>query len=160
MRGVAAPGGLRLVERGAEPDRDHRVLQRHPPARVRVDIARGHTRHSEPLRQLGEQTIAPTVVPRERPLQLHPEAIRAERTQEAPADSGRGRVLAPLHARGESTVARAAGQAHQPLRIALDVLERHHRRSGLCRPHTRALVRTRDQPAEVSIAVACLAQQR
>ncbi len=40
--GVAAALGLGLVERGAQPDGDHRVLQRDAVARVSVHVAGGH----------------------------------------------------------------------------------------------------------------------
>ena len=62
MRRVAAPARFRLVERPAQPHRDHRVLQRDAIARVRVDVAGGDAGHAEPLGQLGEQAVAAPVV--------------------------------------------------------------------------------------------------
>ena len=65
---VAAPQGLRRVERGVLANRDQRVLQERPLTRVRVDVARGHARDAEPTRQRFQPPIERAVVALERPL--------------------------------------------------------------------------------------------
>ena len=82
-----------------EPHRHHRVLQRDPLARVRVDVAGGHARHPEPLGQLREQPVAAPVVAPEGPLELDPEAVGPEGAQQAPRDRGRARMVAAPRSR-------------------------------------------------------------
>jgi hypothetical protein len=99
-------------------------------------------------------------VPGERPLQLHAEPLRPERAQQAPRHRGGRGVLVALDPRGHGAVARAARQTDEPVRVALEVLEPRARRERVRRPVARALVRLRDQPAEVRVAGPVLAQER
>ena len=113
---------LGLVERRAQPHRDHRVLERDPLARVHVHVAGGDAGHSEPLGQLGEQPVAAAVVAPEGALELDAEAVGAEDRAAAGAPTAAASACSPrLDARGHRAVARAAGQADEPLGVALDV---------------------------------------
>ena len=172
VRGVAAPLGLRLVERLPEPDRDHRVLERDPLARVHVDVARGDRGHPQPLGELGQQAVAAPVVAPERALELDPEAVGAEDAEE-PAGRGRGLRVAPrLHARGHRAAPRAARQAHEPGGVRLERLQRDARLAvervlapaalgpALARPAASGPVRGGEDAAEVRVALARLAQER
>ena len=180
MRGVAAPPGLRLVERRAEAHRHHRVLERHALERVDVHVAGGHARHPEPLGQLAEQAVAAAVVAGEGPLELYAQALRPEGPQQPARDRGRAGMVARLDPAGHRAVAGAAREAHEPLGVVLDLLERHARlvvervlagpppgahagrRLGpaLARPAPGAPVGRGDQPAEVRVPLARLAQER
>ena len=60
------------------------VLQRRPPARVRVDVAGGDGRHAQAAGQLGQRPVARAVVAQERPLELDPQAIGAECVEQPP----------------------------------------------------------------------------
>ena len=114
MRGVAAPQRLRRVERRVVAQGDERVLQRRARVRVRVDVARRHRRHPQPLRQPGEPAVARPVVALERPLQLDAQALAPEGGQQPP----QRRLV--VHA-----VARAAAQADEPGGVLLERLQRH-----------------------------------
>ena len=180
MGGVAAPPGLRLVERHAQANRHHRVLERHALERVDVHVAGGHARHPEPLGQLAEQAVAAAVVAGEGPLELYAQALRPEGPQQPARDRGRAGMVARLHPAGHRAVTGAAREAHEPLGVVLDLLERHGRlvvervlggppsgahagrRLGpaLARPAPGAPVGRGDQPAEVRIPLARLAQER
>jgi len=96
MGGVPAPARLRLVERRAEPDGDEHVLERHPCARVRVDVAGGDRRDPEPLGELREQAVAPAVAAAVGALQLDTQVVAAEDLGEALAGRPRRRVPGPL----------------------------------------------------------------
>ena len=180
MGGVAAALGLGLVERAAQAHGDHRVLERGALARVGVHVAGGHAGHAEALGQLAEQPVAAPVALPVGPLQLDAKAIGPEDAQQPPGHRGRARMVARLHARGHRAVAGAARQADEPGRAALDLGQRHARllverilprppavdhlrrgvRPALARPAPRVPVRGGDQPAEVGVALARLAQQR
>ena len=90
MRGVAAPHGLRGVERQVVAQGDERVLQRRARARVRVDVA-GRDASGRPSRsrQLGQRAVARAVVALERALQLDAQVRRARRRRAAGAASAR-----------------------------------------------------------------------
>ncbi len=177
VRAVAAPGRLGLVERRAQPHGHHRVLKGGAVSGVRMDVSSGDAGHFEPLGQLGQQPVAPAVVAPEGPLELDPEALRPKGAQEP--SRPRSRLDGPVvHQTGHSTVARAARQADDPLRVLLEVGERD---AGLlvervlpgpdararplpahplARPAARPRVRTRDQATEVRVARPGLAEQR
>jgi len=125
-----------------------------------VNVAGGHARHADSLGELSEQAVAAAVVAAERPLQLDPEAVWAEGAQQAPRRGGGLRVLVALDPGRHGAIARAARQAHQSLGVALEVIQRRARRDRVRRAVARALVSERDQPAEVPVAGAVLAQQR
>ena len=127
VRGVAAPPRLRLVERRAQANRHHRVLERHALERVHVHVAGGHARHPEPLGELAEQAVAAPVVAGEGPLELDAEALRPEGPQQPARDRGRAGMVARLHPAGHRAVAGAAGEADEPLGVVLDLLERDAR---------------------------------
>ena len=179
VRGVAAPPRLGLVEGRAHAHRDHRVLQRGALTRVHVDVAGGHAGHAEALGQLGQQPVAAAVVAPEGALELHAKAIGTEDAQQPPGRRRGAGVVPGLHARGHRAVAGAARQAHQPLRAALDVGQRDARllvdrvlartaavddlgggvRPALARPAPGMPMRGGDQPAQVGVALAGLAQE-
>jgi hypothetical protein len=109
--------------------------------------------------------VAAAVALRERALQLDPEPLGAERAQQPPPHRRGAGVVAALDASPHRALARAAGQAHEPLGVALHVLESDGRlRGGLRRarraPLARAAVRLRDQQAQVAVAGRALAQER
>ena len=112
MGGVAAPPGLRLVERRAQAHRHHRVLERHALERVDVHVAGGHARHPEPLGQLAEQAVAAAVVAGEGPLELHAEALRPEGPQQPARDRGRGPGWSPASTRLATAPSRAQPERH------------------------------------------------
>ena len=159
VRGVPSPQGLRLVEGGAGADGHEGVLERDAIASVGVDIARGHAGNPQPLGELREVAVATAVAAGERALELDPEAIRPERAQKAPSDERRLGVELPVDPAPDRPVPRAAGQAHEAGRVALDLLERDARGRRLGRPLARPLVSLRDQPAEVPVARSVLAEQ-
>ena len=144
---VAAAHGLRGVERGVVAQGDEGVLQRRPRAGVRVDVARGHGRHAEALRQLGEAAVAGAVVAMEGALELDPQVVGAEDPQQPP----QARLVV-------DALARAAAQADEPGGVLLEHRERDPRgRLGLV---AVVHVRRRDDPAEVAPAGRVLDQQR
>ena len=177
--GVAAPARLRLVERRAQANRHHRVLERNALERVHVDVPGCHARHPEPLGELAQQAIAAPVVAGEGPLELDAEALRPEGPQQSASDRGGGRVVARLDPARHRAVAGAAGEADEPLGVLLDLAERDARLSvervlaGACRHVRRVPARSSpprpaagapmgrgDQPAEVRVALARLTEQR
>src|SRR3954468_19224226 len=110
--------------------------------------------------------FASPVAARERALQLDPEAIAPpERGVESPRDRRRIRELAARNPSRDRSLARAPRQAHEPLRMALDVLDADLRLRGGLRsarraPLARAPVRLGEQQAEVVVAGGVLAQER
>ena len=127
VRGVAAPPRLRLVERRAQANRHHRVLERHPLERVHVDVAGGHARHPEPLGQLAEQAVAAAVVAGEGPLELDAEALRPEGPQQPASDRG-GAGWSPASTRLATAPSRAQPERQtSPSAWLLDLLERDAR---------------------------------
>ena len=147
MRGVAAAQRLRRIERRVVAQGDERVLQRRARARVRVDVARRHRRHPEPLGQPGQPAVARAVVALERPLQLDAQVLAPEGGQQPP----QRRLV--VHA-----VARAAAQADEPGGVLLERLQRHGRRRLAV--IARVGVRAREDVAEVAPALLRVDQQR
>ncbi len=149
---VPAPLRLGALERRAVPDRDHRVLQRCPRRRMRVDVARDDRLDPQRLREIPKTRVSPHVAPLERPLELDEEALAPER----PCQPGGG-VRVP-HPEPEP---RAARQAHQTVVQLLQqrlVQGRIPRRLSLLRPGCR--MRGRQEPAEVCVAARALHEQR
>src|SRR5919198_2763345 len=96
-----------------------------------MDVAGRHAPNAEPLGQPREPAIARPVVTPERPLQLDQEAIAPEGLDQAPPERlGSSRLAGcraparPLEWRGKRAVASAAGEADQPLGVALERGER------------------------------------
>ena len=93
---------------------------------VGVHVAGGHARHAEPLGQLGQQPVAAAVVAGEGPLQLDPQAVGPEDRAAAAAATAAASAWSPASTRArQRAVAGAAGQAHEPLGVALHVGQRH-----------------------------------
>ncbi len=105
---VPSPVRLGRFERAPEPDGDQRILQRHPPPVVGVDVAGGDAGDAERLGELGEPAVSDPVPAPERPLQLDPEVVGAERPGEAAAEPGGEVVLPACDPPRERAVARAA----------------------------------------------------
>ena len=147
VRGVAAPQGLRGVERRVVAQGDERVLERCALARVRVDVARRHRGEPEPRGQLGQLAVARAVVAMERALQLDVELLGPE---------GRAQPLE----RGPvaDAVARAAAQADEAGGVLLQRLERHGGRRLVAL--ARMGVRAREDVAEVAPALLGVDEQR
>ena len=154
---VAAPLGLRGIERGVQAHRDQRVLQRRAVRRVRMHVSGRHARHSEPLGESLESSIARPIVAQERPLELNSQVVRPEGVEQAPE-----RALV-VHA-----AQRAPAQADQPLGMFEHVgqlSERLRRRSwaagagGRVQIPARVCVRARQDPAQVRPAGGILNQQ-
>ena len=141
VRVVAAPQRLGRVERRVLAHGDERVLQARAHRRVRVDVAGRHAGHAQALRERGEAAVQRAVVAGERPLELHPERVTAERREQA----AHRRLVA-------DAAAGAAAQADEALRVLLDVGERHRRRAERAArvrlPRVRP--RAREQPAEAA----------
>ena len=126
-----------------------------------VCVARRHRGHPKPLRQGGEPAVTRAVVAPERPLQLDPEAVGPEGPQQPPGQlGGAGRVPA-LPAPRHGAVAGAAGEADQPLGVALELVDGKRRRERLSHrlALSRAAVGLGDQPAEARPAPRVLDQQ-
>ena len=139
-RCVAAALGLALVEGRQQPHRDERVLQPRAVRVVGVHVARRDAGHAQALGEASEQPVARAVAAPERALELDAKAIAAEGRQQAlPVALGRA-------------VARAAGQAHDALRVLGDLRERRVRRRSLARVGARVRMRRRHEPAEVGVA--------
>ena len=83
---------------------------------MRVDVAGRHARHAEPPREPRQPPVAGAIVAQERPLQLDPQPVGAERVEQPPQ-----RELV-VHA-----AQRAAAQADEPLGVLEHRLERHVR---------------------------------
>ena len=116
-----------------------------------MDVTGGDGRDVEPRRQVGQSSVQRAVVPLERPLELHPEVVRAEGGEE-PAHGG---LVA-------DAVAGAAAEADEALGVGFDVLEGDvglgRRRAGPALARVR--VRVGDEAAEVGPALLGLDQQR
>ncbi len=108
-------------------ERHERVLQLGPGARVRVDVAGGHASDSQPPGERGQRAVAGAIVAGVRALQLHVQALRAERVEQPP---GRALVV------DAATDHRSAGTARQADE-ALGVVDHRlhvHRRLGVLAP--------------------------
>ena len=81
---VAAPRGLRGVERLADADGHQRVLELRARARVGVDVARGHAREAEAAGELLQAAVALAVAAVEGALELDPQPVAAEGVAQAP----------------------------------------------------------------------------
>ncbi len=128
---------------------------------MHVDVSRCDGGHPKPFGQFGEQPVAAAVVAGQRALQLDAEALGPERPQEPLGHLRSSRVLTPLEPRRHGAVARAAGEADEPLGVALEVGKRDLRRLGFAGGHRpRPGVGHRQEPAEVAVALARLAEHR
>ena len=117
---------------------------------------RRHTRALQPAGEGGERAVAGAVVAGVGPLQLHVEALRAERIAAAGGPSARARTVA------EHRSPRAAGQADEPLGVLEDALQVDRRLTPLApvRGVTGVGMGERDDPAEVAPAALVAHQQR
>ena len=129
MAEVAPPLGLRGIERRVQAHSHQRVLERSPPARVRMHVPGGHARHAEPSRDSLKAPVAGAIVPQERALELDPEAIGTERIEQAPE---RELVVHPAQ--------RAPAQTDQPLGVLQDVRQLDERLRGRGGPGAGGLV--------------------
>ena len=151
---VAAAFALAAVERGAAADRDERVLEQRPSRRVRVDVPRRDGLDAEVLGQVAERRVPPCIAALVGALQLDEEPLGAERGGEP-----RGAVLVVER----EPVARAPGEADEALVQLRDGLERDVGRQWLPIFAARmpsAGMRLGEDPAEVRVAQAALAEQR
>ena len=115
---VAAPLGLGAVEGRAVADRHEGVLQQRAPGGVRVGVARRHARHAGALGQPREVPRQAPVAPRAGVLDLHADVVRPEVAHQV-AHRLLGLPAPPAAPPGAAPgpVARAAGEAHQPLGV-------------------------------------------
>ena len=160
--GVTAAQRLGLVQGRSQPNRHHRVLQGEARALMGVGVAGRDRRDAEPLGQRDQPAIAGAVMSPERPLQLDPEMAGTEGSQQSPREvSGAGRIAA-FPAAGHGAVTGAAGEADQPLGVALELVDLDRRREGLAHPGalTSSAMGLGDQPAEAGPATRVLDQER
>ena len=142
-------------------DGGQRVLQVGAGAVVHVDVPGRYARDSEPLGDGGQPPISHPVASPEGTLELDSEAVAPEGLPQPPSEHERALDLSVLPAPRERPIARAPGQADEPLASLLQGLERQHGRQrlavgmGAC-----PRVRLRDQPTKVAIAVGVLDEQR
>ena len=151
---VAAPLALAPVERGAAADRDEHVLEKRAPRGVRVDVARRDRLDAEVLGQVAERDVPSRVAALVRPLQLDEEPLPPERGGE-PGSAVRVSEREP--------VARAAGEADEPLVQLRDGLERDRgleQHPVLLALGPRSRMSGREDPAEVGVAAARLDEER
>ena len=102
-------------------DRDEDVLQGGPAAVVGVDVPGRDAGDAEPLRERNEIPVARPVPTPERPLQLDPEAVGPERPGQPLADRLSSAVLTAGDPPRQGAVAGAAGEADEPLGVALEL---------------------------------------
>ena len=103
---VPAPLGLAAVQRGAAADGDERVLEARAGEVVRVRVAGGDGLDAERLGEVAQGGVPAHVAALERPLELDVEALGPE---------GAGELGCGVRVVHAETVARAAGQADEPL---------------------------------------------
>ncbi len=117
---------------------------------VRVDVAGDERPDARVRREVAQERVAAGVAALERPLQLDVEALRPE---------GAGELDGHVRVAHAEPVARAAGEADEPvvqLRQQRRV-ERRRQQLSLLRPRVR--VRRGEEPAEVRIALRRLDEQ-
>ena len=128
---------------------------------VRVDVAGGDGGHPQPLGEPGEPAIAAAVAAPEGPLQLDPEAVPPEGTEQPPGGLRSCRHVPPLPGGGKHSGPGASREADQALGVLFELLQRHRRLPGAAlRVVARVGVRGREQAAEVAIADRVLSQER
>src|SRR5690349_19969993 len=98
---------------------------------VSVDVAGRHDRDSQLARELRERAIASAVAAPERPLELDPEAFRAEHGPQPPSEALGLVEDAGLYAPCEQPVTREAREADEAVRVLFELVERDARRRGL-----------------------------
>ena len=143
---VAAPQRLGGVERGVVGERHERILQLGPGARVRVDVAGGHAPDPQPPGVRGQRAVAGTIVAGIRALQLHVQALRAERVQQPPRRPARPRRRWPI----EPSARRSPSGRRGPRRG----------RSPPARPPTAPLRSRRAAPSRVCAWASVMIRQR
>src|SRR4029079_10329789 len=93
--------------------------------------------HAEPLAEPGEPAVARAVAPPERPLQLDPEALRAEGGEQAARQRLGARRIATLPEAGRGAVAGTARKANETLGMPAEGTKRQKRGEGVA-PRLRA----------------------
>ena len=151
---ITAPLRLGLLQRHPQPDCDERVLQAHAlPTCVRVHIAGGNAGHAEALREPRKPAVATAIAAPVGPLQLDPEAVPPEGTEQPLGGLRSCRRAPPLPSGGKHSGASAPRETDQPPGVFLELLQAHPRLSGTpLRAVARVGVRSREQPAEVAVA--------
>ena len=107
--------------------RHERILQLRPRACVRVHVAGGHAPHAQPPAERGQRAVAGAIVAGVGALQLHAQALRAERVEQPPR---RRLVVTPL----PTAIGRTAGQADEALGVVEHGLQVHRRLASSRRP--------------------------
>jgi hypothetical protein len=157
---IAAAQRLGLLQRHPQSHSDEDVLQKGAPLTVRVDVAGGDGGHTQALGQPGEPPVASAIAAPKGPLQLKPEAVRPEGTQEPPGGLRSPRRIAPLPGGGKHSRAGASREANQPLSMLFELLDAHRRLAGAAlRGLTRVGVRSGEEPTEVAVAARVFDQQ-
>ncbi len=149
---VAAPLPLGAVERGAVADRDEGVLKARAARMVGVHVAGRHRGDAERRREVGEPRVPARVAALVRALELD-----VERTGKRPREPRGG-----VRVGDAEPVASAAGEADEPLGVRGDELggRRGLQQLPLAARDTGAGVGVGEDPAEVLVAAAALAEQR
>jgi hypothetical protein len=161
MTVVAATQRLAGVERGVVAERHERVLQLGPGARVRVDVAGGHASDPQPPGVRCQRTVARAIVAGVWALQLHVQALRAERVEQPPGHALPILIAAGRRAR-EHGPSGAARQADEALGVVDHRLHVHPRLRQLASSGGVAGVPVGegDDPAEVAPAALVAHEQR
>ena len=149
---VAAAVGLGLLQRLAAADRNQRVLQRRPPAVVSMDVAGGDAGNPKPLGEQRQPTIASPIPPPVGPLQLDPKPIPPEGPKQPPSQPLPLGSVPPLERPRSDPVPSTPGEADQPLRMLLHLLESRPRlRRGPPGVVPRMRVGRGKQPAQIPV---------
>ncbi len=158
---VAAPLGLRAVEGQAVADRHEGVLHQGALGGVRVGIAGRHARHPGARGQSREVPRQAPVPTRAGVLDLHEDAPRPEVAHQV-AHGLLGLPPPPArHQARHQPLARAAGEAHQPLGVGRQrgAVEGRGERAAVGRG-AGVDVGEGEEPAEVGVPARVLGQQR
>ena len=149
---VAAALALAAVEGGAVADRDEGVLEPQAALVVGVDVAGADGRDAEGGGELLERGVAAGIAALVRALELD-----VERPRERLREPGGG-----VRVGDGEPVAGAAGEADEPFGVLGDEGCGRSRREqvALAALGPRAGVRVGEDPAEVLVAAACLAEER
>ena len=147
---IAAPLALGAFEGGAVADRDHRILERSTARVVRMRIAGGNRLHAQRLGKLTQLRVPTRVASLVRALELDEEPVAAE---------GAGELGGRVRVTNREPVARAAGEADEPLvQLGQECgIERRRQQLALLRPSSG--VGRGQQAAEVRVPTLALDEQ-